>query len=51
MLLEELLMKTERVHQAMEDGIQTTEEYEVWLIGYLAGYKDRQKEIMESIKE
>ena len=51
MLLEELLMKTERVHQAMKDGIQTTEEYEVWLIGYMAGYRDRQAEIMESIKE
>ena len=51
MLLEEVDYKSELMKKAMNQNIQTVEEFEIWLLGYSCGYKTRQEEIMKIRRE
>ena len=51
MKLTELEHKSELVDKAMQDGINTVEEFSIWLIGYRTGYADRNREVIERIKQ
>ncbi len=42
--------KSETVLRAMEDNIQTLDDYMVWIVGYHSGYRDRQNEAMDKIR-
>ena len=40
MLLNELDYKSELTKLALNDGIRTVEEYNIWLTGYMTGYQN-----------
>ena len=50
MLLTELEYQSDMIKKALNDGVETTEQYEFWLSGYTSGYTDRQEEIIERMK-
>ena len=47
MLLIDLEVKTELMDKALLDGIETIEEFEIWMIGYTTGFRERQDEIID----
>ena len=50
MLLIDLEPKSETVRRAIEDNIQTLDDYMVWIVGYHSGYRDRQNEAIDLIR-
>ena len=50
MQLIDLEYKTDLIERAIKDGMETVEEYSVWLTGYTSGYKDGQIDALDSIR-
>ncbi len=50
MKLTEMQPPSELIKKALEDGVETTKEYSIWLIGYTSGYKDSTTKAIASIQ-
>ena len=51
MNLTEIEPPSELIKKALEDGVETTQEYSIWLIGYMSGYKDASSKAVQSISK
>jgi len=49
MKLQDYEKPTELIKKAIEDGIETTYEYSIWLIGYISGIRDEEKKCLEMV--
>jgi len=51
MRLEEDKKPTELIKKAMADGIETVEEYSIWIVGYMTGSTDIMKDVASTFEE
>ena len=51
MLLSELDYKSELINLASKDGINTVEEFNIWLTGYMTGYREGLEKLTENITQ
>ena len=49
MLLSELDHKSKLIELASKDGIKTVEEFNIWLTGYMTGYREGLEKLTENI--
>jgi len=49
MKLKDYEKPTKLIKKAIEDGIETTYEYSIWLIGYISGTRNEEKKCLEMV--
>ena len=51
MLLREVKLRSKEMNLALDDGITKLEDFTLWYLGYMSGYRQRQKEVIEQLEK